>query len=218
MQQEKIISTLGILGLTEKEAAVYAALLTFKQAGALRIAERAGIKRPTAYLVLKTLEIKGLARSTRFRGVRDWRALPIGNLRRYVYDQKKAADKVLPDLEARYKKREVKNRLRFYRGLQSLKTILEKTIREQAPLTIFGSAEFFQEFLGDYWDFFLKRARQQGLKTVVKKYDGNASLLLWSDKVIFVEMNEDPQLLGWKNGALHDWYKKLCENFSATSA
>lgn len=49
------------MGLTEKEARVYLALLEFEQATAYAIAEKAGIKRPTTYVILDELMKKGLA-------------------------------------------------------------------------------------------------------------------------------------------------------------
>ena len=48
------------IGLEEKEIAVYTALLELGEATVLSAAKKSGIKRPTAYLVLNSLESKGL--------------------------------------------------------------------------------------------------------------------------------------------------------------
>jgi predicted transcriptional regulator len=55
-----VLNSLQHLGLTEKEARVYVALLKFTEAPAGEIADEAGIKRPTTYVVLEDLRKKGL--------------------------------------------------------------------------------------------------------------------------------------------------------------
>ncbi|TSC86968.1 MAG: transcriptional regulator TrmB [Parcubacteria group bacterium Gr01-1014_8] len=52
--------TLRHIGLNEKESSVYLALLEIGEASVLKIAKKAVIKRPTAYLILHSLESKGL--------------------------------------------------------------------------------------------------------------------------------------------------------------
>ncbi|KKR30424.1 MAG: Transcriptional regulator, TrmB, partial [Parcubacteria group bacterium GW2011_GWC1_39_8] len=48
------------IGLSDKEAAVYLALLSFDKALVSDISEKAKIKRPTTYVILETLAKKGL--------------------------------------------------------------------------------------------------------------------------------------------------------------
>ncbi len=57
---DKIRFQLEALGLTQKEALVYLALLETGEATAYRIAERSSVKHPTAYVVLEELRKKGL--------------------------------------------------------------------------------------------------------------------------------------------------------------
>ena len=47
------------LGLSSKEAAIYLAALELGQAPVLRIARKAGVKRPTGYVTLASLHEKG---------------------------------------------------------------------------------------------------------------------------------------------------------------
>jgi predicted DNA-binding transcriptional regulator len=56
----EIVENLKSVGLEEKEAKIYLALLKFGQANVSDIADEAGIKRPTAYVVLDELRKKGL--------------------------------------------------------------------------------------------------------------------------------------------------------------
>lgn len=55
---EKVLEKLG---LSEKEARVYLALLGMGQATVQQIAKKAGVVRPTTYVILETLSKKGLA-------------------------------------------------------------------------------------------------------------------------------------------------------------
>ena len=52
------IKTLILLGLSEKEAEVYLALLALGKATAYAIAKRSGLKRPTVYMLLDQLRLK----------------------------------------------------------------------------------------------------------------------------------------------------------------
>ncbi len=58
---EHLVDQFTSLGLSEKEARAYLALLALGQATAYAVAKKAGIKRPTTYLALDELRKKGLA-------------------------------------------------------------------------------------------------------------------------------------------------------------
>lgn len=60
MEMEKLTQRLRSLGLTEKQAKVYMASLFLGPASAQKIAEQAGINRPTAYDILEELAKLGL--------------------------------------------------------------------------------------------------------------------------------------------------------------
>ena len=57
--QEKLLQSLG---LSDKESSVYLALLELGASSVLRIAEKADVKRPTAYVVLEALMEKELVK------------------------------------------------------------------------------------------------------------------------------------------------------------
>jgi len=58
--QSDLIHTLEDIGLTEKEAIVYLALLSLETATAYQIAEHCEVKKPTVYVILEDLRKKGL--------------------------------------------------------------------------------------------------------------------------------------------------------------
>lgn len=56
--------TLTHLGLSDKEAAAYVALLKLGEGTAQQIAKESGLKRPTAYIILDNLRLKGFVLKT----------------------------------------------------------------------------------------------------------------------------------------------------------
>lgn len=56
----QIIESLESLGLNEKEAKVYTALLQLGRVSAYSVSEKSGLKKPTTYVVLGELVKKGL--------------------------------------------------------------------------------------------------------------------------------------------------------------
>ena len=211
--ENSIIAQLKVLGLSDRESAVYAALLVMKKGTALTVAQSAGIKRPTAYFVLESLRQKKLVAVTKFRNVRDYRALPLEHLKNYISKQKKLADEYLPTIQKLYNKRQTKLRLRVYHGLSDVKTLLEKSLGEKSVLHIIGEKKVFEQNLGAYWQYFIKRAGQLNIMPLFKHYSGPIHLLLWSDKVAFIEVKDRPQVFGFKNHELHDYYQKIWNRY-----
>lgn len=212
-----IQESLKILGFTDKEAAVYAALLQMKKGTAMSVATAASIKRPTAYFVLGSLIEKKLVRSTKFRNVKDYRAMPLEHLKSFVYKQKTAAEKSLPDVQALYNKRQFKSRLRVYSGASAVKTLLEKSLREKNTVHILGHEHWFATKLEMYWYYFLKRTQQLNIPPVFKPYGGDAMMMLWSDKVGFVERGNSEQVFGFKNKELCEMYMQAFNTYEATT-
>lgn len=56
----EIVDVLKTAGLDEKEAQVYLGLLELGTASVQLIASKAGLKRPTTYLILDSLQAKGM--------------------------------------------------------------------------------------------------------------------------------------------------------------
>jgi len=211
--KDKITTSLELLGLSNKEAAVYQALTQMKKGTALSIAAAAEIKRPTAYQVLDTLVQKNLIATTMYRGVRDYRLLPVEHLSRYIKKQEQLVKGALPEMQALYDKRESKLRLRVYSTLAAVKVLLEKSLREKSAVCFLGSKERMVEQLGDYWQFYLKRSAQLGISPTWKSGEGEMLLMLWSDKVAFVSLSENTQVFGFKNSALHQLYYELWNKY-----
>src|ERR1700692_203110 len=76
------------IGLNEKEAAVYLALLSVDSSSVLDLAKKTKIKRPTVYVVLETLSKKGLVSETTVGNKTHYQAEPPERLETFVERQK----------------------------------------------------------------------------------------------------------------------------------
>ncbi len=213
MQKDQIISQLELLGLTQKEALVYYALLLLKKGTALSIAKASGLKRPTVYLVLESLVKKKLVRATSYRGVRDYHALSTEHLKRLIQSQEQLVQKHTPQMTTLYDQRADKLRLRVYSTARSIKVLLEKCLREQSQAYFLGDEHQLSNVLGPYWHYYHKRSHQLGTPPQWKMLDSHIVLLLWSDKVAFMQLGDTTQLFAFKNKQLHDVYQALWNNY-----
>ena len=59
-QNEDLLKNLGQIGLTDKQAKVYLALLSLESSTAYEIAQHCEVKKPTVYVILEELRQKGL--------------------------------------------------------------------------------------------------------------------------------------------------------------
>ena len=75
------------LGLSDKEAVVYLALLQFDNAAPWQIAEKTKLNRSTVYVVLESLEKKGLASETNVGKTVHYQAAAPERLETYVEQQ-----------------------------------------------------------------------------------------------------------------------------------
>lgn len=166
----KLVDELRRLGLPPKEAAVYHALLHAGTASVQAVAHLAGIVRPTAYVILQSLERKGLvskatgpdAKKTLFM------AEPPERLSGYLEQQAHALGQrqnaladLLPDLRSAFARGEERPRVRLFEGKDGLKRLQHEFIEaSRGPVVGMSpedllqglfpsdSEEFQQEILG----------------------------------------------------------------------
>lgn len=117
---EKIANALKESGFTDKESVVYTALLSCGTASAYTIAEKAGLKPPTAYLTLQNLIRKGLAYSIprakkKLFSARDPREVIVDLEKRTA-----RAKQVLPDMIALIPAEVPRIKIHYYQGLNGI--------------------------------------------------------------------------------------------------
>ncbi len=115
-----IPDTLLNLGLSQKEASVYLALLELGEASVLKIARKSNIKRPTCYVLLRSLEEKGFAsrilraKKTLFSAQHPKKLVTEAELRL------KELNEAMPQLESLLHNEEDRPRVKMYEGKEEL--------------------------------------------------------------------------------------------------
>ncbi len=134
----ELLETLQVMGLNEKEAAVYTALLQLGRASAYSVSVKSGLKKPTTYVILEQLIEKGMAQ----RVPRVKKQLYFANSPEQVFavaEQKlEVAKKKLPELMAMARTDEHKVSTVFYEGMTGLKKLMEYGFKEHEGEEMLG--------------------------------------------------------------------------------
>ncbi len=123
-----IENVLGRIGFSDKEVAIYLAALELGQASVLRIAHKAGIKRPTAYVILSALQEKGFIEVIPKGTTTLYQAVDPEKIFRGFDEGVSAFRTALPELRSIANASPGKPRVRFYEGKKSIMALYEKEI------------------------------------------------------------------------------------------
>jgi sugar-specific transcriptional regulator TrmB len=148
---ESLIYEIQKLGLSEKEAQVYIALLELGPSTPYRVSKKAHLKRPTAYVIAEELVQKGLL----VRVLQEKKKTYIArSIEVYVSDMEKKLDdvkKIVPELVALQRKTSEQPNLLYFEGISGLKQAYEYKLEEFHNTEILGLAakakDFSQELL-----------------------------------------------------------------------
>ena len=128
------------LGLSDKEAGVYLAMLELGPSVVSDIAKRAGVNRSTAYVVLDFLSKRGLITETDSKTAKLYNAAPpeklvdhIENLSNKYKDLAKVAKELLPELKSvrkikKEKEESSKPKIYFVEGYKNIQNVYEDTL------------------------------------------------------------------------------------------
>jgi sugar-specific transcriptional regulator TrmB len=116
------------IGLNQKEALVYMALLELGTSSVEGVAHKAGTKRPTTYLILDELQKKGLAtlvpRAKKILYMPESPDKIISELNR----KQELVKRFLPSLQALYNEPKNKPQILLYEGLDAVREVYEKML------------------------------------------------------------------------------------------
>ena len=133
------------LGLKDKEIAAYTALLELGEGTVLQIAQKAGLKRPTAYLVLQSLEGQGfIAHLTRGKKTLFVPQPPRKLISEAEFRLQELRDAV-PQLESLLQKGSGKPRVMIYEGKEALDRAYDEVFVIKGDMLYMGNLKFFQE-------------------------------------------------------------------------
>lgn len=167
LQPTKILSQLG---LTDSEIAVYMAMCA--GAGtALEIGKASGLKRPTIYYALSSLEQRGLvSKSTSHAG---FTLEPIERLESLVEERsrevlKLSADveNIIPILATTSKGMNKKPTVSFYEGKDAVKAVVMETLyaQDKKLYTIAPHKNFFWSIGEDFVEMYIKERNRRSIK------------------------------------------------------
>lgn len=125
MEIEQILERMGLDG---KKAQVYLSALQLGTASAQEIAKKAELKRPTATEILEGLVERGLVSFVTEKRTRLFTVEPPQKLITLLEEQQRQAKVIIPQLEAMYGKAWHRPRVRFYEGIEGIKTVYEDTL------------------------------------------------------------------------------------------
>lgn len=121
-----LTASLQNLGLTEKEAKIYLALLQLQKATAYSVALRANLKNPTTYVTLENLIDKGIVQKIPRAKKALYAAIGPEDLFSIAKSKIKNAEEALPELKALSKGKEYKTRVSYYEGLPAIMGMYDK--------------------------------------------------------------------------------------------
>jgi len=147
----EITQTLQNLGLSEKEAKIYIALLAMPSATAYLISLRSGLKKPTVYVILENLVQKGFvlkmpqSKKTLYFAKSPQECIGI------FEERLNEAKDILPKLIAMQKKSNEKVSVSYFEGLEEVKELYKDTLKyPEREFVAFGSEDIFN-LVGNRW-------------------------------------------------------------------
>jgi HTH-type transcriptional regulator, sugar sensing transcriptional regulator len=115
------------LGLSDKEAVIYLALLQFENTSVLDLANKTKIKRPTVYVILESLSKKGLVSETNISKKTHYYAEPPERLETYVERKKLALEEsqkklkdLIPEIKSISRQSGEKPVVKYFDGIEGI--------------------------------------------------------------------------------------------------
>lgn len=160
MKPNKYIKILRDLGLNENEAKVYFASLSLGPATILRIADTAELKRTTVYSIVSSLQKKGIM-NIEIRGFkRLFVAQNPEQLASIFAARQESFRRLLPEFAALYNLKGEEGSLKYYQGIEAVKSVYESMIRDIRPhedYLVTSDQQQWQELDEKFFLHFLER-------------------------------------------------------------
>lgn len=218
------------LGLKDKEARAYLALLRLGEATASSVSKASGIHPRSTYDALESLVTKGLATFAEKDGVRVFAACNLDSLLGWVEERKDIVNQLLPILASQLKKHEAPL-VRVFRGKEGVRAVWEDILREGKPIYFYGGMmQGFRFYLKNYMHQWNKRREKLEIpakflfidvpgvrsafrgfkfwtaKPLPKRFYSSVTWWLYGDKMVLVFWREDPLAISIENPELAKTY------------
>jgi len=167
--RNELQKTLVSIGLSEKEAGVYLALLELGRAKVSDISRKAGMNRTTGYDILDSLVGKGLVHISGKEPKQEYLAESpdalIELLKKEVREKEQMFQKaqtLAPQLLS-MQKTENRPQVKFYEGTEGLRHVYEDTLTSQETIRAYASVDDVQGTLTGYFPAYYQRRAGKGI-------------------------------------------------------
>ena len=147
------------VGLTEKEASVYLALLELGTAAVQTLAQKAQVKRTTAYSILVDLRERGLVQEVPQSKKALYTAESPEYLLTMLNKQQDLLTRFLPDLLVLHNRQKEKPKVQLFQGQEGVKLVYQK-IFEAGGVWFFGTSAEVSKLDVAWANAFFKRMKQ----------------------------------------------------------
>jgi sugar-specific transcriptional regulator TrmB len=203
-----LVKELTNIGLSEKAAHVYVAVLELGTAYPSTVAEVTKLNRTTVYHILTDLAIKGLVTEIEQKRKRCYQVEPPKQLVNFTKTQIRLAEeratrakKMIPEVEGLFNLIPHKPRVRFFEGMDGVLSVYEDHVSEKEPYEMLGfsNVEALMSLLPeDFVTRYVQKKATCGIKTrgifpytqFSKNY--NTNIYKKIDKKILVDMRYIP--------------------------
>lgn len=190
-----MLDELKKIGLSENEAKVYLALLELGSSTVQQIAQKAAIKRPTAYVQLESLMKQGLVTNFEKEKRAFFRAEDPEYLKKVVEKNKKQAEeetavleKILPDLGKLFLTAGERPRVRFFEGVEGVRSMQNEYLKsgsQSGMIVNILSADNFFKFFPQHAEEYTPQRVKRGIRS---------KLIYTSSRGPFLKNSDDASL------------------------
>lgn len=161
-----LVEALQGIGLNEKEAKVYVALLQLGRGTAYSVAKHSGLKKPTTYVILEQLIKKGAVNKISKENILRYIAVNPDELFSAVEVKMNNAKQVLPELKALSKGKEYKVTTTYYEGIDGIEEMYKKilkTMRNKEVVGFYAGAKNNSPEMMKLWDDWTNKRTERNI-------------------------------------------------------
>ncbi len=176
-----ITSILSDLGLSKSRGTVYLSALETGTGSAIDIAKKAGLPRTTVHEILQNLVALGLVSFVTKGRTRIYTAEPPQKLKMLLKDKERKLESVLPELTSLLSTAGIRPKVRFYEGVEGVKTVFEDTLTVKGKLLrgILSMEDLYEIPGKEYMDDYVERRVGAGIKLNVIRSEGTEVEETW---------------------------------------
>jgi HTH-type transcriptional regulator, sugar sensing transcriptional regulator len=145
------------IGFNEKEAKVYLALLELREALPSTIAKKAGIKRPTTYVILEQLKARGVVTHVKQRNLTYFQALSPATLLASQEDKYLNLKNSLPSMMSLHEKYTSTPQMQVFEGKEGLIQIWNDTLNATTDLLCWADIDNTADYCKEYGPEYVKK-------------------------------------------------------------